>query len=115
MSRPRDKRPPQRSNGPVEVPPVIALGVLIDLWSDTGDVSEASRRYNEARRAWERAEGLDGPRSYALLSARRPWRLTDTDAMHRWALAGVHPATELAALRLAARTYATTAPRRSTP
>lgn len=113
MARRREPEPVQRVTGDVQVPTVIALGVLIDLWSDTGDVAEASRRYGEARRAWERVEGLDGPRSYALLSARRPWSLTDSDALHRWSLAGAHPADDLDALRLAARQYDTTTTRRT--
>lgn len=107
MAAVRPKRQRQPARGPVQVPTVIALGVLVDLWSDTGDVAEASRRYGEARRQWERAEGLDGPRSYALLSARRPWSLSDHDALHRWALAGAHPADDLDALRRAARQYDT--------
>lgn len=95
------------------VPQVLALGVLVDLWSDTADVSEAMRRYGEARRQWEAAEHLGGPASYGLLSARRPWSVTDHDAQDRWALADARP-DDLPALRLAARQYDTNiTPRRT--
>lgn len=55
-----------------------------------------------------------GPASYALLPARRPWSVGDPDAADTLAHRGLAPTTDLAALRLAAREYATAEPSRRT-
>lgn len=126
MSRPRDKRPPQRASGPVQAPAELLLGALAEVWAEHGhrhDLGGSFGRYQRALRDWETSEGLTTAEMCAAVAVpRSPWSVATHDsegraaaADDRLARAGVTRA-DLPRLRRAAEVRTrTTEPSRRTP
>jgi hypothetical protein len=101
------KRPDTARSG-VVVPPELAVGPCVEVWSLTGhlhDLISARSGYSRARTSWERAEGLDGVTSYRLLRASGPWSVTTPGGPDRLARLGLSVA-DIPALREAAQARA---------
>jgi len=101
------------------VPPELAVGSCVEVWSDTGhphDLGTASRRYGMARSAWEVTNRLDVATSCALVPASSPYSVSTARGAQRLARHGYSP-DDVTWLRVAAlqRVKNTDPNRRSTP
>lgn len=119
MSRRRRLLVSPPAAGPV--PEVLRLGRLIEVWSATGEATDAGSAFgahSRARLGWCRAQGLDTHGQMRVLGpSSGPWTLSAPGGLQRLADLG-HPPGDVPALRIAAHQLVldhTDTPRRSTP
>jgi len=89
----------------VQVPDVLRLGALAEVWAehaDPRDLGSAFARYQQALAAWARAEGLSVAEWSAATGPRSPWSLDRPQGAERLARLGYAPE-DVTWLRVAAQ------------